>query len=110
MAYDRAAAEQIRVALADRPDVTEREMFGGIGFLVGGNLAVGVTGEALMVRVGPDAHDEALARPGAGPFTMAPRPMRGWVTVQPVGFATDTDLREWVDRGVAYAGSLPPKQ
>jgi TfoX N-terminal domain len=109
MAYDHALAEQLRVALGDRADVSEREMFGGIAFLVGGNMAVGVTGDALMVRVGPDAHDAALGLPGAGPFTISPRPMRGWVTVQPIGFATDADLRAWVDRGVAHAASLPPK-
>ncbi|HEY7738470.1 MAG TPA: TfoX/Sxy family protein [Candidatus Limnocylindria bacterium] len=109
MAYDHAVADQIRAALSDRTDVAEREMFGGIAFLVDGNMAVGVSGDGLMVRVGPEAHDEALALPGAEPFTMAPRPMRGWLTVTPVGFATDVDLRAWVARGVAFAASLPPK-
>jgi TfoX/Sxy family transcriptional regulator of competence genes len=109
MAYDHALAEQIRVALADRPDVAEREMFGGIAFLVQGNMAIGVSGDDLMVRVGPEGHDAAMALPGAAPFRMAPRPMRGWLTVTPEGFGTDAELTAWVDRGVAFAATLPPK-
>ena len=109
MAYDHDLADQIRVSVAGRPDVTEREMFGGIGFMVGGNMAVGVSGDDLMVRVGPDAHDAAMVRPGAAPFRLAPRPMRGWLTVTPEGFRTDAELADWIERGVAFAASLPPK-
>jgi TfoX/Sxy family transcriptional regulator of competence genes len=109
MAYDHALAEQIRASLAERSDVAEREMFGGIAFLVHGNVAVGVSGDDLMVRVGPQGHDAAMALPGAAPFRMAPRPMRGWLTVTPEGFRTDAELATWVDRGVTFASSLPPK-
>jgi hypothetical protein len=84
-------------------------MFGGIAFLVDGNMAVGVSGDSLMVRVGKDAHDEAVARPGARIFDMSARPMRGWVVVDPEGLVDDATLAAWIDQGVAYAVSLPPK-
>ena len=109
MAYDAALADRIRARLGDHPALTEREMFGGIGFLVGGNLAVGVTGDELMVRVGPDGHDEAIGHPGARAFDMGGRPMRGWLTVGAEGFASDDDFTAWVDRGLTFAESLPPK-
>ncbi len=89
--------------------LSEKEMFGGIAFLVDGNMAVGVSGDSLMVRVGKDAHDEAVSRPGARIFDMSSRPMRGWVVVSPEGFADDAVLDAWIDQGVAYAESLPPK-
>jgi hypothetical protein len=109
MAYEVALADGIRARIGDRPDRTEREMFGGIAFLINGNMAVGVSGDELMVRVGKDAHDEAVALPGARIFDMSARPMRGWVVVAPEGFASDADLEAWIDRGVSYAESLPPK-
>jgi hypothetical protein len=109
MAYDLALAERIRAELGEHPALTERQMFGGIGFMVGGNMAVGVIGDELMVRVGPDGHDAAMARPGAHEFDRTGRPSRGWVVVAPDGFASAADFREWVRTGVAYAESLPPK-
>lgn len=84
-------------------------MFGGIAFMVGGNMAVGVSGEELMVRVGTDAHEAAVGRPGARTFDMGSRPMRGWVMVASDGFADDDQLQSWIDQGVAYAESLPQK-
>jgi len=84
-------------------------MFGGIAFMVNGNMAVGVSGDELMVRVGKDNHDEAVALHGARIFDMSARPMRGWVAVAPEGFAQDADLDAWIDRGVAFAESLPSK-
>ena len=84
-------------------------MFGGIAFMLNGNMAVGVSGDELVVRVGKDAHDEALALPGARTFDMSGRPMRGWILVAPEGIASDTDLDAWINRGVAWAESLPPK-
>lgn len=109
MAYDQRIADDIRARIGPRPDLTEREMFGGIAFMIGGNMAVGVSGGELMVRVGKDAHDEAEARPGARIFDFSARPMRGWIAVAPEGFATDAALHRWVDQGVAYAASLPRK-
>lgn len=109
MAYDEGLAERIRSYLGDDPDVTEKRMFGGLAFLVGGNMAVGVTGDDLMVRVGPDAAGAALARPGARVFDMTGRPMRGWVVVAGSAVAEDDVLGAWVDEGRAFARGLPPK-
>lgn len=110
MAYDHALADRVRAEIGDHPALTEREMFGGIGFMIGGNMAVGVSRDELMVRIGTDAYDEALARPGARPFDMTGgRPMRGWLLVARGGFAADADLSDWVRAGVGHAESLPPK-
>ncbi|HSG78266.1 MAG TPA: TfoX/Sxy family protein [Acidimicrobiia bacterium] len=109
MAYDEALADEVRVRIGTRPDLREQRMFGGIGFMIGGNLAVGISGDELMVRVGKDAHEEAEALPGARTFDMGARPMRGWISVAPEGFASDAGLDAWVARGVAFAESLPPK-
>ena len=109
MAYDEALADDIRARIGAHPGLTEREMFGGIAFMVHGNMAVGVSGGELMVRVGKEAHDEAEARPGARIFDMSARPMRGWIVVAPEGFTDDADLDEWIAQGVAFAESLPAK-
>ncbi|MEU1481974.1 TfoX/Sxy family protein [Streptomyces sp. NPDC005760] len=109
MAYDEGLAERVRQHLGADPAVTEKRMFGGIAFLHQGNMAVGVTGNDLMVRVGPDATDTALARPGARLFDMTGRPMRGWVVVAGSAVAEDEALGEWIDEGRAFAASLPPK-
>jgi TfoX/Sxy family transcriptional regulator of competence genes len=109
MAYDHRLADDVRARIGDRPDLTEREMFGGIAFMIGGNMAVGVSGDELMVRVGKDAHDDFVAQPGARTFDMGARPMRGWLAVASEGFHTDADLDSWIRRGVSYAESLPPK-
>jgi hypothetical protein len=102
-------ADEIRAELGDRHGLTEREMFGGIAFMINGNMAVGVTGNELMVRVGKDAHDEAVALPGARIFDMSKRPMRGWIVVAPDGFKDEGDFKAWIGRGVACAESLPAK-
>jgi hypothetical protein len=109
MAYSAGLADDIRARIGAHPALSEREMFGGIAFMIHGNMAVGVTGNELMVRVGKDAHDEAVARPGARTFDMSVRPMRGWIVVAPEGIADDTALEAWIDQGVAYAESLPAK-
>lgn len=109
MAYDEALADDIRAHLGDHPGLTEKQMFGGIAFMVGGNMAVGISGNELMVRVGKDAHDAAVSRPGARTFDMGARPMKGWVSVAPEGFASDADFASWIDQGVTFAESLPAK-
>ncbi|MFZ0014918.1 MAG: TfoX/Sxy family protein [Acidimicrobiia bacterium] len=109
MAYDQRLADDIRARIGSRSDITEREMFGGIAFMVNGNMAVGVSGDELMVRVGKEAHDEAVARPGAHVFDMSGRPMRGWLKVGADGMSSDAELQSWIDQGLAYAGALPPK-
>ncbi|GAB3955546.1 TfoX/Sxy family protein [Streptomyces sparsus] len=109
MAYDEGLAERIRVRLEAAPAVTEKRMFGGLAFLVEGNMAVGVIGEELMVRVGPDAYDVALTRPGARPFDFTGRPLRGWVVVGASAVSEDEALNDWIDEGHARAAELPPK-
>ena len=109
MAYEEALADDVRARLAERSGITEREMFGGIAFMLHGNMAVGVAGSELMVRVGKEDHDEAMALPGTREFDMTGRAMKGWILVGPEGYATDADFQAWVDRGVAFAASLPAK-
>ena len=110
MAYDEALAERVRGALTDVDGVTERKMFGGIGFMVSGNMAAGVSSKCdLIVRLGPDEYESALDEPGARAFDMTGRPMTGWLLVAPDAVADDAALRSWVERGAAFASSLPPK-
>ena len=109
MAYDEGLAQRIRERLGAETDVGEKKMFGGIAFLVHGNMAVGVSGEDLMVRVGPEGTDAALARPGTRIFDMTGRPMRGWILVAGDSLTDDAVLGAWVDEGCAFAAGLPPK-
>jgi hypothetical protein len=109
MAYDEDLANRVREQLAAEPAVTEKAMFGGLAFLLQGNMAVGLSGAELMVRVGPDASDDALDRPHTRPFDMTGRPMKGWILVAPEGVARERDLAAWVARGVEFARSLPAK-
>ena len=106
MAYDEALAARIRTLLAGRNDVREQKMFGGLAFLVGGKMAVGILGEDLMVRVGRDAYDEALERPHTRPMDFTGRPMKGMVYVAPAGIGSEHDLAGWLEAGVACAASL----
>jgi TfoX/Sxy family transcriptional regulator of competence genes len=109
MAYDEGLATRVRDVIGDRPGLAEKKMFGGLAFLLNGNMACGVRGDDLMVRMDPDASDAALAERGARPFDMTGRPMQGWLLVSADGHAEDDDLGRWVARGLDYAGSLPPK-
>ena len=109
MAFDEALASRVRTLLAGDERLTERRMFGGVAFMVAGNMALGIVREDLMVRVGPAGYDAALARPHARPMDFAGRPSRGIVYVGPGGTSSDADLEGWVASGVTFAGSLPPK-
>lgn len=109
MAYDEGLAQRLRESLADTSGVNEKKMFGGIAFLVGGNLCVGVVGDELVARVGPAAFDDAVTRTGARPFDFSGRPMRGWVMVRPEGFEDDRDLGGWVGSSLDFVRTLPPK-
>lgn len=109
MAFDEALADDVRMRLSDRSGLTEQEMFGGIAFMINGNMAVGVSGDELMVRVGKEAHEKAISKPGARTFDMGARPMVGWVSVAAEGFDSEAAFNAWVDQGAAYAESLPPK-
>ena len=109
MAYDEQLAERVRDALALREDVTERKMFGGIAFMLAGNLACGVLGDDLIVRVGPEEHERALAERYVRPFDFTGQPSKGIVFVSPAGIASDETLAGWVEAGADFAASLPPK-
>jgi TfoX/Sxy family transcriptional regulator of competence genes len=110
MAFDEELAERVREVLAGAgATTTEKKMFGGLSFLIGGNMCCGVLGADLLARIGPDAAAGALAEPATRPFDMGRGPSKGWVVVAPDGIATDQDLSAWVDRALAYATTLPPK-
>ena len=111
MAYDEELANRIRELVAGEPDLTEQRMFGGLAFLIGGNMSVAASGQGgLMVRVDPDETAALVAKPHAGPFVMRGREMKGWLRVNDEGVRTKRQLEPWVKRGVAYARSLPPKR
>lgn len=110
MAYDLALADEIRTVLDGAPEVTERRMFGGLSFMVNGNLAVAVRGsEGILVRVGPEAAEELERTTTAARAVMGARVMAGWLAIGQDGLGTEEDLAEWVRRGVDHARSLPPK-
>jgi TfoX N-terminal domain len=110
VAFDETLASRVRALLDGRTDVDERRMFGGIAFLVGGNMCCGVNGDDLIARLGRDEGDALLAsEPGARPMDFTGRPMRGWLFVGPEATAEDADLERWVRRCEAFAASLPPK-
>ena len=110
MAYDEALAERIRTLVAGERNVTEKKMFGGLAFLVGGNMAVAASGQGgLLVRVDPAESDALVEATPATPMEMRGRSMAGWLRVDSADVQSDGELAEWVDRGVTYARSLPAK-
>jgi len=109
VAYSEELAEQIRELVFERPDVSERKMFGGVAWMLSGNLAVGVNGDRLMVRLSHEDVEAALAEPHVGPMDFTGKTMRGFITVEPEGLEDEEDLAGWVDAGADFAASLPPK-
>jgi TfoX/Sxy family transcriptional regulator of competence genes len=110
MPHDKNLAERIRAVLKNHPGWVEKKMFGGVGFILHGNLACGVQGNGLIVRVGPEKDQSALAQPFVRSFEGVPgRPMAGWVVVEPQGIPDDRVLHEWVEMGYTFASSLPAK-
>ena len=109
MAYSETLAQRIRSVLPAPLNFTEKKMFGGIAFMLNGNMCVGIVKEALMARVGAENHDEALTLPHARPMDFTGKPSKNMVFVDPPGIATDKDLRAWVDRCVAFVQTLPRK-
>lgn len=110
MAYDEELANRLRTALQDVEGVREMRMFGGLAFLVGGNMAVAASGQGgIMLRVAPERSEELAAQPHAGRMVMRGKEMDGWLRVDQEGVEQDADLQRWADIGVAYARSLPPK-
>jgi TfoX/Sxy family transcriptional regulator of competence genes len=109
MAYDEELAERLRNAVEDQPHISERKMFGGLCFLLRGNMCLGVVREELMVRVGPLAYEESLLQPHAREMDFTGRPLKGMVYVSAEGLESDDDLLEWVRRGTDFARALPAK-
>jgi hypothetical protein len=109
MAYDEGLAQRIRDKLQDTPGLVEKKMFGGIGYMVHGNMACGVNQDTLIVRVGPERYEEALTRHHTKVFDMTGRPMKGWIVVAPEGIEADKELEQWIQQGVDFALSLPAK-
>ena len=109
MAYDKALAERIWAEIEQLPGVTAKKMFGGVGYMLDGNMACGVTGNNLLVRVGPAQHAQAMAQPHTRPFDMTGRAMEGWVVVEPPGFAGEGRLQDWIRQGIEFARTLPAK-
>jgi TfoX/Sxy family transcriptional regulator of competence genes len=111
MAYDEKLADRARAVIESLGKYSEQKMFGGLGFMVGGNMAVGVMGDDLLIRVDPDEQEKLLKKPGAHPFQMmkARPPAQGMLMVGPAGTKTAAGVKEWVTRGVQQAQALPPK-
>ncbi|HEX8993525.1 MAG TPA: TfoX/Sxy family protein [Anaerolineales bacterium] len=109
MAYDEKLAERIRARLKGTRGLTEKKMFGGVGFLINGNMACGVHKEEMIVRLADRDSEAALKLAHVRLFDMTGRPMKGWIMVGPPGTTTDRAIQSWVEKSVAYARSLPPK-
>src|SRR5881275_1477468 len=109
MAFSEALAERIRQRLKRRKNVEERKMFGGVGFLLNGNMLVGVWKDSLIARLGPDEGDEALKEQHVKAFDITGKPMKGWVLVTPEGTADEDQLNDWVRRAVKFVAGLPSK-
>jgi TfoX/Sxy family transcriptional regulator of competence genes len=109
MAYNEVLAQKVRSEIGKVSGLTEKKMFGGIAYMVNGNMACGVNGENLIVRVGPEKHAEAEKRPHTRSFDMTGRPMKGWIAVDAKGREKEQDLKSWIGMGINYAQSLPKK-
>jgi TfoX/Sxy family transcriptional regulator of competence genes len=109
LAYNERLAERVRGIVSDGPELSERKMFGGLAFMLNGNMFCGITRDDLMVRVGPERFEQALNSPGARPMDFTGRPMKGMVFVGPEGYKDDPQLRGWVEQTLEYARSLPAK-
>src|ERR1700734_2105661 len=107
MAFSEALALRIRAALARKKNIEKKKMFGGVGFLLNGNMLVGVWRDSLCVRLGPEQAEEALLEPHVKEFDITGRPMKGWVLVEPEGIESDDELKGWILRAVTFVGKLP---
>ncbi len=110
MAYDLKLAERIRLEMKGLP-IIEKKMFGGVGYILNGNMAVGILGDDLIVRVPPEDYEKLLKRAHVKIFTMKNglRPMKGWLMVEPSGIKSAKSLSQWINAGVEFSASLPPK-
>jgi len=109
MAYNEGLAQRVRVVLEGKSGLVEKKMFGGVCFLLCGNMACGILNESLIVRVGPEKYENALKLPHTRKFDTTGKPMKGWVMVSPEGHNTAESLSYWIEQGVAFALTLPMK-
>ncbi len=109
MAYDEQLGQRVTSIMAGMPGLEAKKMFGGIGYLLHGNMACGVNKDDLIVRVGPDKYGETVIRPYARPFDITGRAMKGWVMVASDGLTDEAELADWVQMGVDFTLTLPPK-
>ena len=109
MPFDEALAQRVRRILTRESVTAERRMFGGLAFMVKGHMCCGIVGKDLVVRVGADQHQSALARPGARPMDFTGKSMKGFVYAGPTGYRTQADLQRWIRRGLSFVLALPPK-
>jgi TfoX/Sxy family transcriptional regulator of competence genes len=109
MAYDESLAARVRKTLPRTKNIIEKKMFGGVGFLLNGNMCVGAWKEYLILRVGPDNYDEALAQPNVKEFDITGRAMKGWVMVAPEGMQSDGEMIDWIRMSIDFVRRLPPK-
>jgi hypothetical protein len=110
MAYDETVAQQVRKALTKYPGITEKKMFGGLAFLLRGNMCCGIMGNELMVRVGPQGYEAALSRPHTRKMDFTGKPLKGFVYVSPAGFGAKKGFEAWIEKATEFALSLPPKR
>jgi len=109
MVYDKELAGRIRQILASLKGLDEKKMFGGISFLLNGNMCCGVIKDNLVIRIGRKNYEKALAEPHARPMDFTGRPLSGFIYVSPSGYLTDKDLTKWLKQAIAFTKSLPPK-
>ncbi|MCE9526447.1 MAG: TfoX/Sxy family protein [Planctomycetales bacterium] len=109
MAFSESLAERIRSVLAGKRGVAEKKMFGGIGFLLNGNLLVGVWKNSLIARLGSEVGEKALVEDCVRPFDITGKAMKGWVLVEPEGIESDEQLKQWIERAVSFVASMPRK-
>jgi len=110
MSYDETLAGRIRRIIGNRRDAIEKKMFGGLAFMLDGKMCCGLVGRDLMVRVGSERYEEALAKPHTRPMDFTGRPLTGFVYVAPAGYASDVALRRWIGWGVEFVSTLPAKR
>ena len=109
MAYDEGLAQRVAELMSDLPNVNEKKMFGGLAFMVNGNMSIGITGEELMVRVGAENYSDALNHPHAREMDFTGKALKGFVYVRPEGISEDDDLIAWINRAVTFVQTLPAK-
>ncbi|MEK6236148.1 MAG: TfoX/Sxy family protein, partial [Planctomycetales bacterium] len=109
MPYDEQTAKRIRKRMSRRQGVQEKKMFGGVGFMLNGNMCVGAWKEFLILRIGLDAYEDGLNQPFVQEFDITGRAMRGWIMIHPDGFAEDDDLADWIRQAVQFVKTLPAK-